>query len=43
MLKLDVPISPEGWDELKQEFVEPKTKTIELEHSLVSISKWEMK
>ena len=43
MLKLDIPISPEGWDELKQEFVEPKTKTIELEHSLVSLSKWEMK
>lgn len=43
MLKLVVPISPEGWDEVKEEFVEPKTQILELEHSLVSISKWESK
>lgn len=43
MLRLKIPLSQEGWDERKQEFVEPMSKTIELEHSLLSISKWEMK
>lgn len=43
MLQLRVPISPEGWDEVKQEFVEPKFKELQLEHSLVSLSKWESK
>lgn len=43
MLQIVVPISPEGWDERKQEFVEPETKILQLEHSLVSISKWEAK
>ena len=43
MLQIVVPLSPEGWDEKKQEFVEPKTKVLQLEHSLVSISKWESK
>lgn len=43
MLRINIPISPEGWDEEKQEFVEPKTVTFQLEHSLVSISKWESK
>lgn len=42
-LEIVIPISPEGWDERKQEFVESKTKTIRLIHSLVSISKWESK
>lgn len=43
MLQIEIPITPEGWDEVKQEFVEPKTQTILLEHSLVSLSKWESK
>lgn len=43
MLQISVPISPEGWDDTKEEFVEPKCQTLLLEHSLVSLSKWESK
>jgi hypothetical protein len=43
MLQLEVAISPEGWDEKTEQFVEPKFVTLRLEHSLVSISKWESK
>lgn len=31
------------WDEKKQEFISVKGQTIQLEHSLVSMSKWEAK
>lgn len=43
MLQIDVPISPEGWDEKNRVFVEPRIVTLQLEHSLISISKWESK
>lgn len=43
MLQLKIPLSPEGWDEEKNEFVDPVTLTLELEHSLVSLQSWESK
>ena len=43
MLTITVHISPEGWDETKQEFIEPKSQILQLEHSLISLSKWESK
>lgn len=42
MLRLTIPAS-EMWDESKQEFVISKEQTLQLEHSLVSLSKWESK
>lgn len=42
MLTLSV-VTDELWDEKNEIFIEPKVKKIVLEHSLVSISKWEAK
>ena len=43
MLRIKVPVSPEGWDDEKQEFIEPEVVVLDLEHSLVSVSEWESK
>ena len=42
MLRITIP-AVEYWDEQKQEFVYTKEQTLQLEHSLVSLSKWESK
>lgn len=42
MLQITIP-AVEQWDENKQEFVFTKEQTLNLEHSLVSLSKWESK
>ena len=43
MLQLQVPITSEYYDEKNEVFIEPKYITLQLEHSLVSLSKWESK
>lgn len=40
MLQITIP-AVEAWDESRQEFVGVKEQTLQLEHSLVSLSKWE--
>ena len=42
MLKFTVPAA-EFWDEIHEEFVYKKEQALQLEHSLVSLSKWESK
>lgn len=42
MLHLTVP-AREFYDEVKEEFIEVKEQTLVLEHSLISLSKWEAK
>lgn len=42
MLQLTIP-DIDLWDEEKNEFVSIKGRTLQLEHSLVSLSKWESK
>lgn len=42
MLKITVP-GIEKWDESRQEFITTKETELALEHSLVSVSKWESK
>ena len=42
MLQIEIP-SREYYDEVNNEFISVKGQTLQLEHSLVSISKWESK
>lgn len=42
MLRITIPAT-ELWDEDKEEFINIKEQTLQLEHSLVSLSKWESK
>lgn len=42
MLRVSIPPA-ELWDEEKQEFLYTRERTLQLEHSLVSLSKWESK
>lgn len=42
MLEITIP-ETELFDEINQEFIQVKKQTLRLEHSLVSISKWESK
>lgn len=42
MLQLTIPAF-EQWDERKETFIKTKGQTLQLEHSLVSLSKWESK
>lgn len=43
MLQIEVPLTPEMWDEEKEELIPPKYQVLQLEHSLLSLSKWESK
>lgn len=42
MLQLTIP-ETEFWDEATQEFITVKSQTIQLEHSLISLQRWESK
>lgn len=42
MLRITIPAS-ELWDEENERFISTKEQTLQLEHSLVSLSKWESK
>jgi hypothetical protein len=43
MLRIEVPLGVEKWDEETETFIEPDHLSLDLEHSLVSLSKWESK
>lgn len=42
MLRITIPME-EYWDEINEEFISVNEQTLELEHSLVSLSEWESK
>lgn len=42
MLRITIPAA-EFWDEVREEFITTREQTLSLEHSLVSLSKWESK
>ena len=42
MLQIVIP-GQEFWDEQRQEFINTKEQVLQLEHSLISLSKWEAK
>lgn len=43
MICITVTIVPEQYDDVNEEFIPAKTQILQLEHSLISISKWESK
>lgn len=43
MLQITIPLTEEQWDEENEEFISAEEITLQLEHSLISISKWESK
>ena len=43
MLQIIIPVIDERWDEENEEFISAEEQTLQLEHSLISISKWESK
>lgn len=43
MLQIEVPLDNERWDEENEVFIKPPCVTLQLEHSLVALSKWESK
>jgi len=43
VLLITIPLKSEEWDEEKEEFISAPGITLQLEHSLVSLAKWESK
>lgn len=43
MLQINVPVVPERYDEANNLFIPPEYYPLKLEHSLISLSKWESK
>jgi hypothetical protein len=43
MIKITIPDIVDGWDPVRKEFVNQRGATLVLEHSLVSVQKWESK
>ena len=41
MLEIVIPLVPERYDDERGDFIDPVTQVLQLEHSLVSLSKWE--